>query len=1056
MISKVKFYFPDGSTAEADIIKESYQSHEVLHNKLMSADGSCSFKIPFDVEIANNFKSQINADKVKVEIKDEKGKNINTYYVKDSLTFEKTQKNQPIAIQAISPTFFLNEDLPRSVVMLSKTVETIVKNLLREIKFKGKVSVPIYNTLPYFVAQEGDSLKSVLNELLFEYGFVGYFDKDGNFTVKELFDLPEDLRMITDYLDGKSLREKIKITANQHEADFVSANYNKVEMVTDVLLFSDTQNGDANNKCKIEVKSGYYLFESDDEKKIRETTSYNHEKVNLLNYDCTLGDVLYASRIQEHITFDDGITYKISRFDEDGNDLINQASLVAYNSGSTTGYCRELEIYGDAFVATSYDSVVSSKGTKEKSFDLKYIYDKETASTFATNVANWYRWSNFKITVKTQNDYDLGTYLRVTDYGIGTYYGRIVSKKQTLKNNCIEYEIETVSDFEPATIDKANSTINTTNGSASVGVAGADGMKGEAGEPTLVYLEKDSLVLGIDGDGYTVPYSYEIPVHIVENGQEMPCKIGTVTGIPQGMTVKPRYDYASNAQKVIVTMDGSQGIKESGTITIPIIYKEVEKGYLISRHAPFYNVFYNSKRNLRYATWKYKKPEKTSTYVLSVDWTVARAGIYRGARDSISGFLVDGNVPVYFGDYFTWTGAKSAFWSSPYTSENVLAMTDEELAEWNRTFEGQWCIFKPATVYKWNGVKWVEDKSNEHNSTAFSDIMATCTNVLKSNTSTVDEFFNNIVANTAFVKKLLATEAFITNLFAKKIQLTSGGSIQGNYTEDARGNPTSGFKLSSDGKLKCVGGIFKGQIEATSGWFTGNIDSGCLHLNSTPAGTLAIEMSGSEWGYELYQKLLNADILPATYKLNKGSVLCGREVPDNANFSFKYWTTSQAFDTSYTHTHIHFGYHIPIYVLLIPYWQNHYYHDHTTYRVWGTITTEHFEVFINGQSWGEYTKNTISRSTSSSSSRYDENRHYGTRSEERYDSGDKSGYNYYCNYSTNYNAYMPRTRITFGDDTYTFKLTNLPNFSLVPSTASSGTIYGHTGSDGHYYLCYKP
>lgn len=1056
MIKNAKFYFPDGSTFVSDIIKESYQSHEILHNKLMSADGSCSFKIPYNTEIANNFKTQINLDKVKVEIKDERNQNIHTFYVKDSLSFEKTQKNQPISIQAISPSFFLNEDLPRTVVMLSKTVEAIIKNLLKEINYKGRISIPIYNTLPYFVAEEGDSVKSVINELLFEYGYVGFFDKDGNFTARDLYDIPEDTKMITEYLDGKSLREKIKIDVTEHEADFVSANYNKVEMVTDVLLFSDTQNADENNKCKIEIKSGYYMFESDDEKNTRLKTSYTNEKVNLLTYDSTLGDVLYASRIVPNVKFDDGIDYKISRFDEDGNDLVNQASLVAYNRGGSTAYCRQLEIYGDAFVATSYDSVVSSKGKKEKQFDLKYIYDKNTASTFATNVANWYRWSNFKLTVKTHNDYELGTFLKVFDYGIGTYYGRIISKKRTLKTSSIEYEIETINDFIPAQIDKSSSHINSTNGSGAVGVAGIDGAKGEAGDATLVYLERDSLVLGIDGDGYTVPYTYEIPIHIVANNQEMPCRIGQVTGVPMGMSVKPRYEKASNAQRLIITMDGSQGIKESGSITIPIIYKEVETGYRLSRHAPFYNVFHNSKRNLPYGTWKYKVPEKITTYQLSVDWTVARAGIYRGAKNTISGFLVDGNTPVYFGDYFTWTNSKSAFWSSPYTSEDVLGKTDEELAEWNKNFKGYWCIFKPATVYKWNGVKWVEDKSNEHNSTAFTDIMATCTNVLNANTSTVDEFLNNLVANTAFIKKLLATEAFITNLFASRILLTTGGSIEGCYSEDANGNPTSGFKLSADGKLKCVNGVFKGQIDATSGWFSGNIDSGPLHLQATPAGELSLQMSGSEWGYDLYTKLMRADILPGTYKLNNGSMLCGRRTPDNANFSYKYWTTSQGFDTSYRHTHIYFGYHVPFYVLLVPYWQNHYYHDHDDYRVWGTITTEHFQVFINGESWGEFTKNTIDRHTSHSSSRDDENKHYGTRSEESYDSGDKSGYEYYCNYGTNFNAYMPRTNIVFGADTYTFKLTNLPNFALAPSTAATGTVYGHQGADGHSYLCYKP
>lgn len=1056
MIKKVKFYFPNGEEFESEIINESYQSQEILHNNLKAADGSCNFKIPFNVEIADAFKTQINLDKVKIEIKDEKGKNINTYYVKDSLSFEKTQQNQPIAIKGISPSFFLNETLPRTVVMLSRTVEAVIKGLLKEIGFTGRVSIPVLNTLTYFVAQEGENVKTIIKELLYEYGFVAFFDKDGNLTAKNLFDIPEDIKTIGEVLDGELLREKIKVDAKEHEADFVTATYNKIEMVTDTLLFSDTQNADENNKCKIEIKPNAYIFESDEDIKQRQTSSFSSEKVNFLTLDNTAGEVLYASRIREVVKFDEGVNYKISKFDQEGNDLVNQVMLIAYNKNSTSAYCKQLEIYGDAFVASSYDSVVSSKGKKEKEITLKYIYDKNTASTFAVNVANWYRWNNFKIQAKSYKDYPLGTFLKVTDYGIGTYYGRIIQKRRTLQNDCIEYEIETIGDYEPAVIDKSSSTQNVSNGSASVGKPGKPGSKGEAGESTLVYLERENLVLGVDGDGLTVPYSYEIPIHIVANGQEMPCKIGTVTGIPDGMTVKPRYEWASNGQRLIITLDGSQGICESGCLTIPVIYKEVECGYLLSRHAPFYNVFKNEKNKLRYGTWKLKENARTITYQLSLDWTVAKTGIYRGPMNSISKFLIEGNSSVYFGDYFTWTSPKAGFWSVPFTSENVLGMNDQELAEWNRNFEGEWCIFKPATVYKWNGIKWVEDKSNEHNATAFTDIMAVCTNVLNSNTSKVDEFLNNLVANTAFVKKLLATEAFITNLFAKRIILASGGSIEGNYSEDANGHPTSGFRFSSDGQLKCVNGIFKGQINATSGSFSGNIDSGPLHLQTTQPGTLSVQMSGSEWGYELYTKLMRCDVLPGTFRMCPGSMLNGKRLPDNANFSYKYWTTAEGFDTSYSHTHIYFGYHIPFYVLLIPYWQNHYYHDTNYYRVWGTITTEYLEVFVNGESWGVYTKKTIDRHTSSSSDRYDENCNYSTRSETSYDSGDKSGYNYYCNYQTNYNAYLAKTNLLFGEDTYTFKLTNLPNFNLCPSTAAPGTVYGHKGSDGHYYLCYKP
>lgn len=931
MVKKAKFYFPDGKVIKSDIIKESYQSQEILHNRLKVADSSCSFKVTFDMYLAENFKTQINSDKVRIEIKDEKGKNIGTFFVKNTLTFEKTQHNQPIGIQGISPSFFLNEDLPKTVVMLENTVEQIVKKLLRQIKCSCRVSIPVHNTLHYFAEKEGDNVKNIVDELLYEYGHVAFFDKDGNLTARNLFDVPEDTRSITEPLDGNSLRESIKVDATEHEVDFVCANYNKIEMVRDTLLFSDTQNADDKNKCKIEIKPGHYIFESDEEKKSREKSGKG-KKVSYLDYDSTFGDVLYVSRIKESVIFDGGISHEIGRFDDEGNDLVNRASLVAYNNSPVSAWCRKLEIYGDAWIATSYDSVVSTKGTKRKDIDLKYVNDKDTASAFAVNVADWYRFSNFSLTVRSYVDYGLGTYVKVSDYGIGVYYGRIRSKKRTLKNDCIEYEIESMSDYVPCEIEKSSSSPGSSNASSTPGKPGAKGDKGEPGEPMLVYLEKDSLVIGIDGEVQSFPYTYTIPVHVVSGGRELPCKVGPITGVPGGMTVKPRYGYPSNAQQVIVSVSGEKGMKEAGSISIPIIYKEVEDGFVYGRHPPFYGLFGKQKDKALYRTWKFKEPEKVSTFDLSLDWNTARSGICRGPMNAVSRFLIARSTQVYFGDYFTWTASKPKFWSSPYTSENVLEMNDEELKEWNRNFQGEWTMFKPADVYKWNGVKWVEDNSNERNSTAFTDIMQTCTNVLKDNTSRVDEFFNSVVANTTFVKKLLATEAFITNLFAKRINLTSGGSIQGGYTEDVNGNPTSGFKLGSDGKLKCVDGIFKGMINATSGSFSGNIDSGPLHLTAKPAGALSIAMDGSEWGYDLYTKLTSCDILPGSYRMDKGAMLCGKEIPENANFSYKYWTTSKTFDTSYLNTYIHWGYQVPIYVLLIPYWENHYYHDFTAFR----------------------------------------------------------------------------------------------------------------------------
>lgn len=477
MIKSAKFYFTS-KTFSSEIIKDTYTSTEVLHNDLKGADGTCSFKVPFSIELSNLIQSEIGTNKIKIEIKDENENNVNTYYVKDSITIEKTQKGQPISISAVSPSFFLDETLPRSIVMIGKSIGEIITQIFKEISFSDYNLISVSEVLTYFVANEGDTAKTIINELLFEYGYVMYFDENGLFAFKSLFaDLPSDTNTITQIINGNNAREKISITAKEKEADYVSATYSKIEYKENALIFSDTQNADGSNKCLIEVPSEYYLFESSDEKT---SATRTEPKINYLDYDSTLGEVKYVSEITSDVLFDSGLTYSLTRFDENGNDLINQASLWAYNPTNASLYVRKLDIYGNAYIATASETVVSSSGKKIKEIDLSYIYDKTAAENFVVNLANYYRFCNFEITAKSFYDFDLGSYVKITDYGIGTYYGRIIQKKRTLKNDCIEYKIETISDYTPSEIEKSSSTRKNVNGAGAI--KGDKGDKGEQGD----------------------------------------------------------------------------------------------------------------------------------------------------------------------------------------------------------------------------------------------------------------------------------------------------------------------------------------------------------------------------------------------------------------------------------------------------------------------------------------------------------------------------------------------------------------------------------------------
>lgn len=770
-ISKAKFYFPNGEEKESEIIKDSYNFQEIFHNGLKAADGSCSFKIPFNVEISNLFQSEINLGKVKIEIKDKDGSNINTYYCKDTLQIEKTQKNQPISIQAISPSFFIDETLKRTVVILGKTVAEIIKELLKEIDFVDVRTIPIYNRLNYFNANEGDKVKDIITELLFEYGYVSYFDSDGFFNARSLFDeMPEDTELITQVFDGTNLRDKVIIKVKTHEADYVAASYNKVEYFTNTLIFSDTQNADKNNKCKTEIKPYYCIFESTEEKdeRLKNNTGW---KENYCEYDSTKGKVLYVSGITPDVYFDKGIEYSISRFDKDGNDLIDKCCLKAYNGTSETLYCRKLDIYGNAWIATELNTVVSSKGTKQKEFDLKYIQNKQDAENFVLNVANYYRFSNFEITAKSYVDYDLGSYVKITDYGIGTYYGRITQKKRTLKNDCIEYLIETISDYIPAKIEKTKNTRNGINAATAIkGDKGEKGDPGQDGSSLFVYLEQSSAVFNVDDIGKVEEAEVEIPIHVICDGVELPFKIGPIEKI-DGLTIEEYINEESHGIRIRTTKDY---LLENGSFDIPIIYTEVTHAYIYGDHSKNYAI---GIRNGGIGFGSFTLDETSITdYNLVFTYSTARLALYRGVKNKIDGFLKpDTDFNLHRGDWFTWTGDD--------TSE---------------TYNGVKVTFMTAKVYKWNGSYWEEDSNPEHQMAAFSDVLSVADQKLELNNEYIKDLLKRLATNNAFLDRL--NNDVMAELLAENTKLQESLATQTKFL-NALNNEALGELLANNETL---------------------------------------------------------------------------------------------------------------------------------------------------------------------------------------------------------------------------------------------------------------
>ena len=198
----LKLTLSDNSTITSEIITNTLKKTEIYYNKLSPADNSCQLNVPFNTIFSNKLKADLaNDNNIKAQIINDDGSNWFYGFIRKTATFEKTQKNQPISLEIVSPSYFLDVDLTNDIYLANVSIDTVISRLFSESKIGISSATKINITLPIFTASEGDNIYDILKQLLFEFGFSFDFDNDGKFILYELFNKPST---ITQKLDGSN------------------------------------------------------------------------------------------------------------------------------------------------------------------------------------------------------------------------------------------------------------------------------------------------------------------------------------------------------------------------------------------------------------------------------------------------------------------------------------------------------------------------------------------------------------------------------------------------------------------------------------------------------------------------------------------------------------------------------------------------------------------------------------------------------------------------------------------------------------------------------------
>lgn len=142
--------FPNG-TVNTDYILSSLTKNENYFKSLKSVDNNCKLNAVFSIDLANKLKQFADVNLL-ASVYDEEENLIFSGYLRKTFSFVKTQRNQPIAIEIVSPSFILDKQLQKNIFQTNSSLGSIINKLGEDADFNLECSLT--ETVDYFFAKK--------------------------------------------------------------------------------------------------------------------------------------------------------------------------------------------------------------------------------------------------------------------------------------------------------------------------------------------------------------------------------------------------------------------------------------------------------------------------------------------------------------------------------------------------------------------------------------------------------------------------------------------------------------------------------------------------------------------------------------------------------------------------------------------------------------------------------------------------------------------------------------------------------------------------------------
>lgn len=418
---------------------------ENVHSGLKNADNVANCTIIHNQDLENKLRG---LDDTGAEAYlTENDVKIFTGYIRKNFAFSKSVYVENFNVEIVAPSFFLKRKIKTDFNLVNASVCTdsssIIWRLFIDAGYAAGdlVNLPtISTTLPFFTADnENDQYYDLINNLLFDYGYILDFNAEGKPIVYDIS--PSNLTPGGAFTTGPSgnVRNKLNqnVAINQYQK--IEISWDTVKSIDNLIVFEDTTNGNSQNDCVIPVNPESYYGEDE------------AGSIGLYcQYDSPNYELLYATNCQLDLQVNDSANLRLEEF----TDYHTQGFLKLHNVSNLIKYIYRLRIKGTGIVKqnTNITNITNSDGVfaNKLSYTAKYIFDKNSADLLAQKLANYYKYNNFTYTVNSYTDYKPNTIVTLTDAQFGTLTCRIINKQTNLLTGLFVYTLEGVGPFEAA------------------------------------------------------------------------------------------------------------------------------------------------------------------------------------------------------------------------------------------------------------------------------------------------------------------------------------------------------------------------------------------------------------------------------------------------------------------------------------------------------------------------------------------------------------------------------------------------------------------------------